>query len=155
MTETKPGYFTFHDGYPADVVAVTAHGHIGRDTYENDLIPKVLQRLKDEGKIKFLYEIGPDFSGFSAGAAWDDGKLGLLHLSEFARIAIVTDVEWIRLGTKIFAPLLPCPVHLFHLSEREAAKIWICANAEEPPRRPGVDADHKIALLEDRIPPES
>ncbi|MEZ5777283.1 MAG: STAS/SEC14 domain-containing protein [Paracoccaceae bacterium] len=155
MSKHKTGSFGFAEGFPPDVIAVTAHGHITRGDYERDLIPKVLERVRAEGRVKLLYEIGPDFSGFSAGAAWDDAKLGLLHLSDFAKVAVVTDHEWIRLGTKIFAPLIPCPVHLFHLSERAAAKEWICADAAEKPHKPGVDATHKIPPLEDRIPPEA
>jgi len=155
MTKDKSGSFSFDDSFPADVIAVTAHGHITRQDYERDLIPKVLDRIRAEGRVKLLYEIGPDFSGFSAGAAWDDAKLGFLHLADFARVAVVTDHEWMRLGTKIFAPLIPCPVRLFHVSEREAAKAWIEEGAREAPHRPGVDATHRIPPLEDRIPPES
>lgn len=155
MAKDKSGSFSFLEGFPADVVAVSAHGHITREDYERDLIPRVLGSIRAEGRVKLFYEIGPDFSGFSAGAAWDDAKLGFLHLSDFARIAVVTDHEWIRLGTKIFAPLIPCPVHLFHVSERAAAKDWIEAGADEKPHKPGVDATHKIPTLEDRIPPEA
>ena len=155
MSTPEEGHFTFHTDFPPDVIAVTAHGHIGRKDYERDLVPKVLERIRAEGKVKLLYEIGADFKGISAGAAWDDAELGLMHLTEFARIAVVTDVEWLRLGTKMFAPILPCPVHLFHLSERNAARDWICADGNEREHRPGVAADHKIPPLEDRIPPEA
>lgn len=155
MTKDQSGSFSFAEDYPADVIAVAAHGHLKREDYERDLIPKVMERIRAEGRIKLIYEIGPDFAGFSAGAAWDDAKLGFLHLSDFAKIAVVTDHEWIRLGTKMFAPLISCPVHLFHLSERAAAKDWICSNVEAKPHKPGVDATHKIPTLEDRIPPET
>jgi hypothetical protein len=155
MTKDKSGSFSFDASFPADVIAVTAHGHITRTDYERDLIPKVLERIRAEGRVKLLYEIGADFAGFSAGAAWDDAKLGVMHLADFAKIAVVTDHEWMRLGTKIFAPLVPCPVHLFHMAERAAAKEWICAGAEEKPHKPGIDATHTIPPLEDRIPPEA
>ena len=81
--------------------------------------------------------------------------LELVDNADFARIAVVTDPEWVRIGVKMFAPLIPCPVHLFHLTERAAAQDWICANGPDRPHRPGVDATHKIPPLEDRIPPES
>ena len=155
MTSEKPGGFVFDGGLPPDVIGVTAHGHITRADYERELIPRVEERLRAEGKVKLLYELGADFAGVSAGAAWDDAKLGLLHLADFARIAVVTDHEWVRIGVRMFAPLIPCPVHLFHLTERAAAQDWICANGPDRPHRPGVDATHKIPPLEDRIPPES
>lgn len=155
MTSDKTGSFSFGEGFPPDVIAVAAHGHITRKDYERDLVPAIRERVRSEGRVKLIYEIGDDFSGFSAGAVWDDAKLGLLHLADFAKVAVVTDHEWIRLGTKMFAPLIPCPVHLFHLSERAAAKTWICAGVDEKPHRPEVDATHRIPPLEDRIPPEN
>lgn len=155
MTEERSGSFSFAEGYPADVIAVSAHGHVTREDYERDLIPKVVERIGAAGRVKLLYELGPDFTGFSAGAAWDDAKLGLLHFSDFAKVAVVTDHDWIRLGTKLFAPLMPCPVHLFHVAERAAARDWILADAPARPHKPGVDATHTIPTLEDRIPPQA
>lgn len=155
MTETKSGAFTFAEGYPPDVIAVTAHGHVTRADYERDLIPAVLGRVRQEGRVKILYEIGADFAGFSVGAMWDDAKLGLLHLSDFAKVAIVTDIDWMRASARIFAPLIPCPVAVFPLSDREAARDWITADgAERKPGR-GADATHDIPALEDRIPPDA
>jgi len=147
------GRFEILEGFPADVVAIEAHGLIDREAYEQTLVPLVEERIEREGKIKLLYVIGEDFKGFTAGAAWDDARLGLLHLADFARIAVVTDVEWIRLGVKLFAPLLRGRVRLFGLAEMEEAKRWICENRPEPEDEIPVAADHKIPPLEDKIPP--
>jgi hypothetical protein len=155
MAQDRSGSLSFAEGYPADVIAVTAHGHVTREDYERDLIPKLRERIAKAGRIKLFYELGPDFTGFSAGAVWDDAKLGLLHFPDIAKIAVVTDHDWIRLGTKLLAPLIPCPVHLFHLHERAAARDWILADAPARPHAPGVDATHTIPPLEDRIPPEA
>ncbi len=152
--QPEKGRFEILEGFPADVVAIEAHGLIDREAYEKTLIPLVEERIEREGKVKLLYVIGEDFKGFTAGAAWDDARLGLLHLADFARIAVVTDVEWIRLGVKLFAPLLRGRVRLFSLSELEEAKRWICENRPEPEEDAiPVAADHKIPPLEDMIPP--
>ena len=151
MSTDETGSFEILDGYPADVVAISAHGRITRTDYEKVLMPLVEARVKAEGKVKLLYVLGTDFEGVSAGAAWDDAKLGFLHMADFARIAVVTDVEWIRLGLKMFAPLIRCPVHLFHTGETEVAKAWILNDRPEPPHEPGVAADRKLPTLEDKM----
>ena len=124
MSGGKPSGFEMLSGYPDDVLAVSAHGRITRADYEGVLIPEVERRAK-AGKVKLLYVLGADFASVTAGAAWDDARLGLLHWGDFSRIAVVTDVEWIRLGVKMFAPLMPCPVHLFNAAQASEASAWI------------------------------
>jgi hypothetical protein len=153
MTSAQQPNIEILPGYPADVLAIAAHGYVTRADYEEVLIPAVTAKIAAEGKVKLLYLIGEGFEGFSAGAAWDDAKLGFLHLGALARVAVVTDIDWIRIGTKMFAPLMPCPVHVFHLAEMEAATVWISDNSHEPPHEPGVDVTHKMLLTEDMMPP--
>ncbi|MFC2968975.1 SpoIIAA family protein [Acidimangrovimonas pyrenivorans] len=148
---TEDGSFEVLEGYPEDVVAISAHGHISRQDYEDVLIPLVEARIKKEGKVKLLYVCGSDFEGLSAGAALDDAKLGLLHLGEFARVAVVADADWIRLGVRMFAPLMRCPVHLFHLGETEVAKAWLLKDVPEDAGGPEVAADRKLPTLEDKM----
>lgn len=119
------GAFQVLDGYPEDVVAIAAKGHITARDYETTLIPLVKARIAAKGKVKLLYMLGADFDGISMGAAWDDARLGLMHWSDFARVAVVTDIDWIRWSLKVFAPMIPCPVHVFHNAELAAAKAWI------------------------------
>jgi hypothetical protein len=42
------------------------------------------------------YETAADFSGFDPGAMWEDFKVGMEHLTRWERVAVVTDVEWIK-----------------------------------------------------------
>jgi hypothetical protein len=129
-------HFTVLDGYPADVIAISASGHITSDDYEKVLIPLVEDRIKAEGKVKLLYMLTPEFAGFSAGAMWDDAKLGLLHFGDFAKVALVTDIDWMRAGTKLFAPLMRFEVRVYPVAELDAAKAWISEYHAEPPRQP-------------------
>jgi hypothetical protein len=123
------GRFEILDGFPADVLAVSAHGRIGRESYEDTLMPAIEKAVAREGKIKLFYLLGEDYDGFTVGAAMDDARLGLFHLHEFARIAVVTDVDWIRGAAHLFGPLIEAPVHAFPLSEIETAKAWIAENS--------------------------
>jgi len=127
MAEQGTDGFSFPDGFPPRVIAVVAHGEIRAEHYERDLIPRIGAAVKASGPARLYYELGEDFHGFSLGAAWDDAMVGLRHLSDFARVAVVTDIGWIRSGTALFAPLIPCEVRVFPLAERAAARAWIAA----------------------------
>lgn len=148
------GRFTLLEGFAADVLAVEAHGKIDHTAYVRDLIPALETRLAAAGRLKMLYALGEDFEGFTAGAMFEDGKVGLLHLGDFARVAVVSDVGWIRAGVQLFAPLIRCPVRVFSRADMAAAKAWISADPL-PEGGPEIAAEHKLLMLEDREPPAS
>lgn len=156
MSTQKNGYFEVLSTYPADVVAVQAHGYITGAAYEETLMPLIEERIRAEGKVKLLYIMGPDFEGFTAGAAWDDAKLGLMHLGDFARLAVVSDVDWIRMGVKMFAPLISGAVKVFPVAQMVDADAWIRDSGQESAAHDmDAAADTKILPLEDKIPPQS
>ena len=123
--EVRSGNFLKLDGYSDNVVAFRAEGTITRDDYEETLIPEVEKKIKANGKVKLLYWCGEGFKGFSAGAMWDDARFGLMHLGDFLKIAVVSDIEWVRQSVKLFAPLIPAPVQVFHNADIENANHWI------------------------------
>jgi hypothetical protein len=51
----------------------------------------------------------------------------MMHLTQFSRIAVVSDLEWIRHAMRVFAPLIPGEVHVFADAELDKAKTWITA----------------------------
>ncbi len=142
--------FEILSGYPADVLAVSAHGTITRSDYEDVLIPHIKDTVQSEGKVKLLFVFGEDFVGYTAGAAWDDAKFGLLHLRDIAGLAIVTDNDWLRLGVKALAPFIGCPVALHGCDEMAKAREWITEWKHEEEGEPQVAADHKLQTLEDK-----
>lgn len=152
--QTREHALEILSGYPADVLAVAANGHVTRADYEEVLIPAVEAKIKSQGRVKMIYVVGEGFAGYSAGAVWDDAKLGFLHLGDFARVAVVTDTGWIASSVRLFAPLVRCPVHVFPLSGLDAARAWIAEDRPPPAAGPEVDATHKLPLAEDRLPPD-
>lgn len=125
VEDPRSGRFEVLEGYPDDVVAVRAEGVITREDYEETLIPAIEAKIGAGRRAKLLYWCGEEFKGFSAGAMWDDARFGLTHLGDFAKIAVVSDVEWLRQSVKFFAPLMPMPVQVFHNADIDAAKHWI------------------------------
>jgi hypothetical protein len=116
-------------GLPDDVIGLSAHGVITRHDYTETVAPLVAEKLKAYRKLKMIYRLGPEFEAYSAGAMWSDARLGLTHFSDFARVAVVTDVGWISKSVRVFAPLIPGEVRVFPDAELGAATDWISAPA--------------------------
>ncbi len=118
------------EGLPENALGFTAKGDVTAEDYETVLIPAVEEKLKTHEKIRLLYHLGEDFKRFEAGAMWDDAKVGLAHITEWEKIAIVTDVNWIQQAGKIFGFAIdtmevPGDVKVFHNNELEQAVQWI------------------------------
>ncbi len=110
---------------PDNVLGITAEGKITGKDYETLLIPALEEKLKVNKKIRMIYQLGNDFTGFDLGAMLDDAKMGLKHISAWDRIALVSDHEMINSFAKFFGYLMTCELRIFKNAELEEAKIWI------------------------------
>lgn len=118
------------EGLSDNALGFSAKGKVTAEDYETVLIPAVEEKLKTHDKIRLLYHIGKEFKSFAAGAMWDDTKVGLAHITEWEKIAIVTDENWIRQAGKIFGMAMdtmsiPGDVKVFHNNEFDKAVEWI------------------------------
>jgi len=110
---------------PDNIVAVRAIGKVSGKDYDDILIPAVEGGLKRHGKIRVLYQLSNDFSGFTAEAMFDDAKLGIRYLTKFEKIAVVTDADWISRAVQFFSLFIPCPVKIFGNNDMSWAKAWL------------------------------
>ncbi|NJP78870.1 STAS/SEC14 domain-containing protein [Streptomyces sp. AA8] len=117
---------------PAGVDAVKAVGTVSKDDYQKVVEPLIDDARRSGRRIRFLCEIGPDFTSFTPGAAWEDLKVGMGAISLFEGCAVVTDVGWIRESTRLTSFLMPCPVRTFDSHERDEALRWLASLPEGP-----------------------
>jgi hypothetical protein len=110
---------------PDNVVDLSAIGKVTRYDYESILIPEIEKKLKQHAKISLLYHLGNGFTGFEAEAMWDDAKVGLHYLTAWHRIAVVSDVDWIRRFVKIFGFTMPGHVKIFSNNRLAEARAWV------------------------------
>ena len=110
---------------PDNVLGFNAKGKVTASDYETVLIPTIEKKLNQHPKISLLYCLGNDFSGFDAEAMWDDAKVGLQHLTAWHRIAVVSDIEWIRRLVKIFGFTMPGHVKVFSNDQLAEARKWV------------------------------
>lgn len=113
------------DTFPDNVVALIAKGHVTKKDYEQVLIPQIEAALKRHDKIRLYYELGSQFSGIDPGAAWEDLKVGVEHLTRWERMAVVTDVDWMKHLIKAFWFLLPGQLRVFGTALTSEARTWI------------------------------
>jgi hypothetical protein len=110
---------------PDNVLGFSAKGTVTANDYESVIIPAVEAMFSRQGKVRLLYHLGEDFSGFEAAAVWDDTTLGLKHLAGWERLALISDVEWVRWALKIFGLAIPGHVRVFHNRDLVEAKRWV------------------------------
>lgn len=114
-------------GLPPHVLGFSANGNVSAHDYETVLIPAVEAAFEKHEKVRLLYHLGRAFSGFDFGAMLDDARLGLSHLRGWERIAIVTDIGWIRMAMRAFAPAMPGEIRVFANAQMEEARRWLGA----------------------------
>ncbi|MEO8875111.1 MAG: STAS/SEC14 domain-containing protein [Polyangiaceae bacterium] len=115
---------------PKGVEGVRASGKVTAEDYERTLRPLLEDARRDGRRVRFLYEIAADFEGFTAGAAWDDARIGIRYMQRFAACAVVTDIGWMREATRFAGAFMPCPMRAFTNAERENAISWLASSGE-------------------------
>jgi SpoIIAA-like len=110
---------------PDHVVGVEAHGEVTAEDYEKVLVPAVEAARAESPKVRLLYVLGAEFPDYSAGAMWQDTKLGLSHPRSWERIAIVSDADWLRHALNGLGWMFPGEVKLFGTDRGDAAREWV------------------------------
>lgn len=121
------GQVVLMEELPDDVLGIDLRGAITARDYAQTIAPEIERMLALHEKIKLIYRVGPEFASFSPGAVWSDTRIGVMHLSAFSRVAVVSDLDWIRYATSAFAPLIAGEVHFFAADEVAEALAWITA----------------------------
>ena len=108
---------------PANVIGFESSGRIRAEDYRDVVLP-ALERAAATGEVRFVI-VMHDFDGMTGGAVWQDLKVGIEHLRAWKRIALVTDIEWMRQMTSLFGWMTPGETKTFPLAERDQAVEWV------------------------------
>ena len=109
-------------GFAENTVAFAARGRLTQSDYRTVLVPAVEAALKTHKKLRVYFEIGSDFAGIDPSAVWEDFKIGLGHWLHWERIAVVTDIGWIRNAIWPLGFLMPAKLKVFPTSEASQAR---------------------------------
>jgi hypothetical protein len=122
------------EGLPKNVVGIAATGRVTMRDCQEVLVPAIKRSRRRHDKIRLYYELNSRFPG----SAWDELDLGLEHVSCCERVAIVTDIGWVRLTVKAVRFLIPSKIRVFPTIQAEEGRAWITA-------RPGSRADVELS----------
>jgi hypothetical protein len=115
---------------PGGIVALTAVGTITRDDYAQTIEPILDDARRDGRRLRILLEIGPEYDHSTVGAAWEKTENALRSrplLGLVEGYAIVTDRRWVRELMHLTALVLPFPMRVFDIGERDDAVAWLSA----------------------------
>lgn len=114
------------ESLPDNVVGFTARGEVTARDYTDVLDPAISAAIARHDRIRVLYVLGSDFTGYTEAAMWEDAIEGTEHFSHWDRVAVVTDEPWVRHSVNAFAWMMPARMRLFPDAEQAAAVEWIC-----------------------------
>jgi hypothetical protein len=132
------------EGLPGNVVGIAVSGRLTMQDCQDVLVPAMQKSLKRHDKIRLYYELNSRFPG----AAWDELDLGLEHASRCERVAIVTDIGWVRLTVKALRFLIPSEIRVFPTDQANEGRAWIRARP-----RPQTEAGAAAPVSARRIRP--
>ena len=120
------------EGLPGNIVGIAVSGRLTKQDCDDILAPAIAKSLRRHDKIRLYYELNSRFPG----AAWDEIELGLEQATRCERVAIVTDIGWVRLTVKALRFLIPSEIRVFATVQADEGRSWIRARP-----RPRTDAD--------------
>ena len=111
---------------PKGVTGIRVSGRVGGDDLRE--FKPDMEEMLNTREIRIVEVIASDYEGFGRGGLVEDLKLGFgalfRHHSEFKRIAVVSDKEWVAHMLHALAWMVPGELALFRLDELERAKKW-------------------------------
>ena len=113
------------ESLPSGTLGFSCSGRLSGEEMQRRVIPSIEGALLEFDHVKVMVVFEPSFEGLSLEAVWDDTNFGLRHWDGLEKLAVVTNLGWVRNGMRALAVLLPCPVHLFSLEEQDNARRWL------------------------------
>jgi hypothetical protein len=113
------------EGLPDNIIGIVAKGRLTNNDWNTVLKPLFETSLKRHEKVRLYYEIGARFPG----AAWGNLRLGIENAPQWERVAIVTDVSWLRDTINALRFLMQAEVRVFSTSDACQGRAWISSTS--------------------------
>ncbi|MFD0765376.1 STAS/SEC14 domain-containing protein [Mucilaginibacter lutimaris] len=113
------------------VVGIHAIGEVTKEDMERVLLPRIDELVARQGEINYLLVLETDVSNWTAGAWWDDIKMGLKNFTKWNKIAVVSDQKGVQWFTNAFTYFVPGKSKGFALNQLDEAIAFVTAKEEE------------------------
>src|SRR4051794_25562580 len=117
---------------PPEIDAVRAGGLLTREEYDTVVLPLLEDAERAGRRLRVLCQVDDDYTGVTPAALWEDLRLGVRVIGRFAAFAVVTDIPWMRIASRIAAYGVPYPLRVFGTDQRDDAVAWLLARDEGP-----------------------
>jgi len=110
-------------------VAVTVFGEFTLADYK-EFEEIVNYKVQFEGPVNLLFDLR-QMVGFTLDVAWEEIQFSRKHASDFGRIAVLTEDQWLTWSAWLSQMFVKAEVQVF--TEEADAREWV-AQSEEPAR---------------------
>lgn len=110
---------------PSNIVAFSAEGEVTEQDFKEVVFPAVERVVARTGELNYLMVINTPLASFKPGAWLQDALLGLKQLTNWNRVAILSDSDVLNTFTNIFSVLVPGEFKGFQKSEMDVAMAWV------------------------------
>ena len=108
-----------------NILVLSATGKLTDKDYKEVLIPRLEAIIRSHGKARLLLDMGDEFHGWEAAAAWDDARFGLAHRNDFEKMGVIGGPKWVEWSLTIGALAISGEIKSFPAGERGQALRWI------------------------------
>jgi len=112
------------EGAPTGVVAFKAVGEVGLEDWTQVLKPALDSVTTGGRKIRAVFLLGPEFTGYAKGIKREDLGVGLGFVRKWQRCAVVTDKQGIRDLMHRFGWMMGRRLKHFGVADLPAAMLW-------------------------------
>jgi hypothetical protein len=109
-----------------EVVSVSVLGEFTLADYR-EFEQAALYGVRFQGRVNVLFDLR-DMLSFTLDVAWEELKFSREHRTDFGRIAILTDDQWVQWSTWISRLFVDADIRLF--DDYELARAWVRGEAE-------------------------
>jgi hypothetical protein len=113
------------ENLPYNVAGFRASQKVTKDDFKNTLLPKVKELVDKTDKLNYILVLDTSIRNFTLGAWIQDLILGIKYFTKWRRIAIVTDVNSIRIFTKYHSYFMPGEYRGYKHNDLQKAVDWI------------------------------
>jgi hypothetical protein len=117
---------------PGGTIGFEAIGEVDDDDWD-DVVEPILRRDIAAGhKVRLLYLFGASAHDIEGDAMKADTGFRARHVTDFERVAVVTDESWMKPALRALSFLLPGRARGFDVHDLPAAKTWLAEGVETP-----------------------
>jgi hypothetical protein len=113
------------ENLPPYVFGVKANGEVTADDLKNVLLPGLENLTKRYNEIYYLLVLETKVENFTVGAWLQDALAGVKHLTQWKKMAIVTDQKTVENFTDAFSYVAPGEAKGFTLDDLVEAIAWV------------------------------